>query len=261
MEKRCQSPDLSAQMRFQQNWYDTHEEHDAQPGGYRTLVQEKHFGILMGLIDRPQGLCLDFGSGDGLYARRMTELVGPDRVICVDISRRRLLKLRAEAPTMKAVLADVHYLPFRDDTFETVYGFAILHHVGDIRGALIEAVRVVNEGGQVAFGEENNALCPLHYILTRIYGNWEVEKGTVQIRARRIATLMGDVGLTSVRWRISGMTIAGMGPILFGLTWALEHLLERFRPLTEFAAFLYISSRKASKAKQIAELEYPFESG
>ena len=42
---------------------------------------------------------------------------------------------------------DAAKLPFADDRFEVVLSFAVLHHVGDSRRAVAEAVRVLRPGG------------------------------------------------------------------------------------------------------------------
>ena len=70
-------------------------------------------------------LSLNCGCGSGLQR----DLFGPS--IGVDISvenNRSLAKVGGQG-----VVADMEYLPFRDDTFDLVYGFGILHHLSDIK--------------------------------------------------------------------------------------------------------------------------------
>src|SRR5918998_5557238 len=42
-------------------------------------------------------------------------------------------------------------LPFEDDSFDLVYGHAVLHHLPDLEGAFREFRRVLRPGGRVAF--------------------------------------------------------------------------------------------------------------
>jgi SAM-dependent methyltransferase len=57
----------------------------------------------------------------------------------------------------QGVVADMEFLPFRDNTFDLVNGFGILHHLDDIEKGVKEAVGVLKERGYIAFRGENNA--------------------------------------------------------------------------------------------------------
>jgi ubiquinone/menaquinone biosynthesis C-methylase UbiE len=45
--------------------------------------------------------------------------------------------------------SDAKALPFKDDTFDCVYSFGVLHHFPEIESALAEIHRVLKPGGQV----------------------------------------------------------------------------------------------------------------
>ncbi len=44
-------------------------------------------------------------------------------------------------------VADVFRLPYRNECLDAVFGFGVLHHVPDWRGALAEIARVLKTGG------------------------------------------------------------------------------------------------------------------
>jgi ubiquinone/menaquinone biosynthesis C-methylase UbiE len=50
-------------------------------------------------------------------------------------------------------VGDVFRLPFKDDVLDAVFGFGVLHHVPDWRGAAAEIARVLKIGG-IYFIEE-----------------------------------------------------------------------------------------------------------
>jgi ubiquinone/menaquinone biosynthesis C-methylase UbiE len=50
-------------------------------------------------------------------------------------------------------VGDVARLPYREGTMDAVFGFGVLHHVPDWRGALAEIVRVLKVGGTYCFEE------------------------------------------------------------------------------------------------------------
>jgi len=44
---------------------------------------------------------------------------------------------------VKGGFADMEFLPFRDNTFDLVNGFGILHHLDDIEKGVSEATRIL----------------------------------------------------------------------------------------------------------------------
>jgi SAM-dependent methyltransferase len=80
----------------------------------------------------------------------------PSQLTCINISERELF---AEKPTAESLglpiefkLMDAHNLEFADNTFDLVYGVAILHHLR-FEKACEEIARVLKPGGQLLFVE------------------------------------------------------------------------------------------------------------
>lgn len=82
----------------------------------------------------PFGRMLDFGAGDGWFARSMPARGLGSRVIPVDVVRRR-------RPLREPILYDGGRLPFADRSFDLVYAVDVLHHTDDPAASLRELMR------------------------------------------------------------------------------------------------------------------------
>lgn len=96
------------------------------------------------------GDVLDVGSGDGAaaraiapYCRSLTCIDTNEKMI--DAARERLGKL----PQARALVADVHALPFQPSSFDTVLVFHTLTYAEHPAGALVECARVLRPGGRL----------------------------------------------------------------------------------------------------------------
>jgi SAM-dependent methyltransferase len=161
----------------------------------------------------------------------------------VDISIENIRALMREGG--QGVVADMEFLPFKDRTFDTVYGFGILHHLGNIMKGVSEATRVLKEGGYIGFGGENNGLCPFTYFMAIIYRNWKIEKGFYRIREGNLRKIFQASGIKGFKMSRQGMTVYGMGRLLFKLTSAGERVLTKFKPIRVFSGYCYMAGRKS----------------
>lgn len=82
--------------------------------------------------------------------------ISPDELTCINISEKELeigiqdAKSATCAPTF--MLMDAHQLDFEDNSFDVVFGAAILHHL-DLEQSLREIQRVLKPGGVMFFAE------------------------------------------------------------------------------------------------------------
>jgi SAM-dependent methyltransferase len=85
----------------------------------------------------PAGRTLDFGSGDGWFARQMRGSGLIDEVVPVDVQARKNSFVQPQ-------LYDGKRLPFADRSFDLVYSVDVLHHCPDPAASLRDLVRCSN---------------------------------------------------------------------------------------------------------------------
>lgn len=181
-------------------------------------------------------LSLNCGCGNG----GQNTIFGPS--IGMDISIESIRRLKKTGG--QGVVADMECLPFKGDTFDIVYGFGILHHLHDIKKGVAEAARVLQKGGYIGFGGENNGLCPLNFIVPIVYRNWTIEKGFYRIRKRSLRKIFQEAGIKEFKISRQGMTVYGMGRTVYKLTFIVEMFLSRLKVFNPFSGYCYVSGRK-----------------
>lgn len=86
----------------------------------------------------PVRRALDFGSGEGWFAREMVGTGLAGEVVPVDVMRR-------EQQLVEPIIYDGQTLPFSDRAFDLTYAVDVLHHCPDPHAALTEALRCTSE--------------------------------------------------------------------------------------------------------------------
>jgi ubiquinone/menaquinone biosynthesis C-methylase UbiE len=140
---------------YDAKWGISYEEHG------RQLVVAKLRKALGGPIRRFDR-ALEIGSGTGYFSLNLARAGLIGELTCTDISQGMLDELAATAGRLgvavDTVCTDAERLPFPDDSFDLVFGHAILHHIPDLDQAFSEFRRVLRPGGRIAFCGE-----PSHY--------------------------------------------------------------------------------------------------
>lgn len=107
------------------------------------------------------GDALEIGSGTGYFSLNLVRAGVVDRATCTDISPGMLAALQANAERLgldvSTVRTEAETLPFADDSFDLVFGHAVLHHIPDLGRAASEFRRVLRPGGVLAFCGEPSA--------------------------------------------------------------------------------------------------------
>ena len=141
--------------------------HDAAAAGYdskwgidfgpigQEQVRAKVAKALGGWPESPFGEALEIGSGTGYFSLNLLQLGLIGRLVATDISPGMLGELAATAERLglevETEAADAERLPFEDESFDLVFGHAVLHHLPDLPVALAEFRRVLRPGGALAF--------------------------------------------------------------------------------------------------------------
>jgi SAM-dependent methyltransferase len=141
--------------------------HDAAAAGY-----DSKWGIDFGPIGQEQvrakvvkalggwprsafGEALEIGSGTGYFSLNLLQLGLIERLTATDIAPGMLGRLAATAAQLglevETEATDAERLPFEDESFDLVFGHAVLHHLPDLPLALAELRRVLRPGGTLAF--------------------------------------------------------------------------------------------------------------
>jgi ubiquinone/menaquinone biosynthesis C-methylase UbiE len=104
------------------------------------------------------GRALEIGAGTGYFSLNLLLAGIVGEATCTDISPGMLEALRANAARLGLDIAtvptDAGRLPFADESFDLVFGHAVLHHLPDLPSAFADFRRVLRPGGTVAFAGE-----------------------------------------------------------------------------------------------------------
>lgn len=132
----------------------THGHHDSVLRSHRARTAQNSAAYLRGELRAGQSV-LDLGCGPGTITVDLAELVQPGIVTAVELTEAALELARAEASrravqNIRFEVADVHALPFADDSYDVVHAHQLLQHVADPVLALRQMRRVCKPDGVVA---------------------------------------------------------------------------------------------------------------
>ena len=137
------------------------DEYDAKWGiDFGATGQEQVRLKLAKALGGVDGLCfgdgLEIGSGTGYFSLNLMQLGILERLTATDISPGMLQRLGAHrggvgARRRETVATEAEELPFEDESFDLVFGHAVLHHIPDLERAMAEFRRVLRPGGAIAF--------------------------------------------------------------------------------------------------------------
>nr|MDQ6915873.1 class I SAM-dependent methyltransferase [Actinomycetota bacterium] len=101
---------------------------------------------------------LEVGAGTGYFSLNLLQTGVVAAATCMDISPGMLDVLAANARELAlevdTVAGEAERLPAPDDSFDLVFGHAVLHHIPDLERAFAEFRRVLRPGGRIAFAGE-----------------------------------------------------------------------------------------------------------
>ena len=124
-------------------------------GTGKAQVRSKIEKALGAWPDEPFEHGLEIGAGTGYFCLNMLQLGVVERITATDISDGMLKALEASAQDLgveaDTVRTDAEELPFEDESFDIVFGHAVLHHIPDLPRAFAEFERVLRPGGTVLF--------------------------------------------------------------------------------------------------------------
>jgi ubiquinone/menaquinone biosynthesis C-methylase UbiE len=121
-------------------------------------VRQKLAKALGGRGEERFGDGLEIGSGTGYFSLNLLQLGAIEHLTATDISPGMLRRLGGTAESLglevETVRTEAEELPFEDESFDLVFGHAVLHHIPDLNRAFSEFLRVLRPGGAIAFAGE-----------------------------------------------------------------------------------------------------------
>lgn len=163
----------------------------------RAALFVEHAGLI------PGRRALELGCGTGVFLERVAPCGAG--IAGIDLSL-ELLERACGRPwrlrNVRLLCGDAERLPYRDASFDSVYGSSVLHHL-DLDTALREVFRVLKPGGRAVFAEPNilnpQVAFMFHFGLTkRYFGVSPDEMAFSRFRAARALRAAG-FGEASVR--------------------------------------------------------------
>lgn len=218
----------------------------ASPTGRRRAARRAGF-FLESLNAAPGLRALELGCGSGVFLERAA--TSRARIVAIDLSlemlaqvREKLSKTTSDRPRL--LCADAQRLPFRDESFDVVFGSSVLHHL-DLPTALREVHRVLRRGGHIVFAEPN-MLNPHIALVFRVFprawsGLSADEQAFSRFHIRRLATDVGFVDVSSEPYDFLHPLVPAR---LVDVVSALSLWLERIPLLREIAGSQLIRARK-----------------
>ena len=104
------------------------------------------------------GRALEIGAGTGYFTLNLMQDGVIEAATCTDISPGMLETLEGNARRLdldvETVTCDAEQLPFADESFDLVFGHAVLHHLPDLDACFAEFMRVLKPGGTLFFAGE-----------------------------------------------------------------------------------------------------------
>src|SRR5918998_1846589 len=120
----------------------------------RDLVVGKLRKALGGQVRRFDR-ALEIGAGTGYFSLNLLRAGVVGEAVATDISPGMLGALSRTAAELglevETVCTEAERLPFPDDSFDLVFGHAVLHHLPDLDASFREFRRVLRPGGRIVF--------------------------------------------------------------------------------------------------------------
>ncbi len=161
--------DSSTHFQFGDNWA----EYSRSIGDADIAISEAALSRLVGLGSLAGKSFLDIGCGSGIHSLAALRL-GAKKVKAIDIDEtsvactRRVIESRWHKKNFDLELGNVFEIDTEDEgRFDIVYSWGVLHHTGDMWGAIEAASKLVRPGGLFVIAV---------YLKTRCCGFWKIEK-------------------------------------------------------------------------------------
>lgn len=132
------------------NWY--FESINIDP--FQRFWHKRRFEEVSKIIDRTGGSVLDIGSNDGTFSKVILDKSEASNLVGIDVVKKTVdwanVHWRKNGK-MQFMIADAHKLPFKSQTFDSVFALEVLEHVFDPHLVLTEVKRILKNNGYAVF--------------------------------------------------------------------------------------------------------------
>ena len=122
------------------------------PAGQKRADRRARYLIELGNLS-PQKKVLEIGCGTSLFTEKIYNW-SKANITAIDISEALLEKARKKLTGVTFMQENAMNMSFEDNSFDTVLGSSILHHL-DVELAMKEIFRVLKKDGSIVFAEPN----------------------------------------------------------------------------------------------------------
>jgi len=217
---------------------------DSPSGRRRAARRSEIFAREGGL--RPGQRALEVGCGTGVFLEAAAT-TGAD-IVALDLSAHLIAQARgrvAGAGKVRLSLGNAEQMPFRESSFDAVYGSSILHHL-NIDAALAEVHRVLRPGGRIVFAEPNilnpQVAIMFHLGLTKKY--FGVSPDEMAFSRFRAARALRSAGFTEVAVKPFDFLHPATPARAIGAVARVGRALETIPLFREIAGSMVITARK-----------------
>jgi ubiquinone/menaquinone biosynthesis C-methylase UbiE len=215
------------------------------PSGRERARRRSRLFVEHGRIG-PGAVALELGCGTGIFLAQVAPAGA--RLRGLDLSPDLLARARARVAGAGAPSLDcgnAEQMPYGDQTFDTVYGSSVLHHL-DLDRALREIFRVLKPGGQIVFAEPNimnpQVAVMFHVGLTKHY--FGVSPDEMAFSRFRAARSLHAAGFRDVRVEPFDFLHPSTPEALVPLVARAGGVVERLPLLREIAGSLLIRAAR-----------------
>jgi len=137
-------------------------------------------------------LIVDLGCGKGIYSKRLVQIFSKcSLLIGIDISQEniRAAKTLQKGGKTEFILADGHYLPFKDKSIDAVISKDILHHANHPTRVLKEVIRISKGPSVVIEANKSNPIMALN----EKYGHHHLTGKQLEYLAKASGALNYDI--------------------------------------------------------------------
>lgn len=117
----------------------------------RTIIQERYElpKFLDVKVYKRFTNILEIGCGNGNGAKLINKYFQPNSIYGIDIDERMITRAKMSFPKGNFSAGDVIKLDFKNNYFDAIFDFGVIHHIPNWKDCLPELYRVLRKGGYI----------------------------------------------------------------------------------------------------------------